>query len=289
MLTLVHVSDLHFGRRRDSAAAHDKALLEMLGQKYSFATSENTYLLVTGDLVDGEEPRDWAKQWRDVQAALAPFKGRLLVCPGNHDLGIPGTLVKYRELCAFLGVSGAGYVPGCIGDGTTIVKLLGIDSTWAFPGLGIAGIGHVARSQSKAVDRFVAEPGIEWKMLYLHHRPVEPTISEGAKKAMDDGKLTALAEHLSELKDLVCSDFMALVNADDLLASISGKLDIMAFGHDKCFGDDVHTSQPVWVNSNREDTTTTGWVELRFEGRLCDIVDQSADGTIVGSRRIVKP
>jgi 3',5'-cyclic AMP phosphodiesterase CpdA len=84
--TLVHVSDLHFGR--------DVDLDQIAALEAGIPALEPTAIVVSGDLTQ-------RSRHGELQAALG-FTGRLaavaptLVIPGNHDVGWWGTALDLR-------------------------------------------------------------------------------------------------------------------------------------------------------------------------------------------------
>jgi len=281
MIRIIHVSDLHFGRRRDNATQNGRHLLEKIFNQYSFATAKDTYLLASGDFVDGEDLTDIANQWRDARDAFTNFRGKILCCAGNHDQEWGGELNHYGAFCSQLEISSACSVPKSITDGVTIIDTLGIDSTWWSHGLGIAGIGRIDTGELDAAKNFAASACTGWKLLYLHHRPVQPTLIDEAKLAMY--RMRNREGDKANIRNL----FLGLRGANALLETIAGKVDVMAFGHDKGFATDFDKYRhPTWVNANREDTCLVGWNELTFELNNCAVRVFNPDGVLVAQGTI---
>ena len=290
MLRLVHVSDPHFGRT-DNATVHDQALFHNIYDHYGFATATDTYLLVTGDFVNGEE-LDWSQEWRDVTTALEPFRGKLITTPGNHDLldaDAIDMLEAYNHMAENFGLPTSTVVRNVLSSADVTLNMLGLDSTWHMLALGKIGIGRLAPEQLDAVRGFCEEstPG-EWKFVYLHHRPVEFVLSNPIAAAVDLGTKAAVAPYQQELVSR--SDFLKLIHANDLLEALDGRVHILAFGHDKDYATDCgpEHSYPYWINCNREDTTSAGWVEMTFEADACAIRNLAADGTVVNEQQITR-
>ena len=293
MLRLIHVSDTHFGRGRDNATVHDQALFHNIYDRYGFATAIDTYLLVTGDFVDGLEPFDWGQQWRNVSSALAPFRGKLIITPGNHDLDdkdIPNVLWSYDDMANNFGLPTSTVVRSVLQNANVTLHLIGVDSTWHVPLLGKAGIGHLAPDQLDAVRAFCSEstPGA-WKFVYLHHRPRDFTLPEPIAAAANLG-WAALQPYQDDLVSLAKGDFLSLIGANDLLEALDGRVHVLAFGHDKDYATDCgpEHSYPCWINCNREDTTSAGWVEMTFDADACDIKNFAADGSVKDEQQITR-
>ncbi|GAK55720.1 predicted phosphohydrolase [Candidatus Vecturithrix granuli] len=81
-MKFLHLSDLHF-RSHPEYNRDILTTLDMIREHYPFH-----YLIITGDITDdGHEI-----QYEQAYQALAPFVGRIFICPGNHDFGAKGNL-----------------------------------------------------------------------------------------------------------------------------------------------------------------------------------------------------
>jgi 3',5'-cyclic AMP phosphodiesterase CpdA len=153
--TLLHISDLHFGRKYTQRMGD--AVLEAADRIQPDA------VLVSGDLVE------WAERsfnWREVAAFLAKFRAPVLAVPGNHDIDRANLLGRlchpfraYRkhvhpELDRALPLSGA-HVIG-----------LASPSRWTMD------LGYVSRAQAEwASDSLCAAPDESVRVLVVHHGP----------------------------------------------------------------------------------------------------------------------
>jgi 3',5'-cyclic AMP phosphodiesterase CpdA len=99
-MRIFHVSDLHL--RRDSQ--HNKAAADHLAW-ISVEMGPGDVLVVTGDITDDGR----AEQYAHALELLMPFKGRIVVVPGNHDMGAIGCVYsrechrRFTQLRAALG------------------------------------------------------------------------------------------------------------------------------------------------------------------------------------------
>lgn len=211
MIQIYHVSDLHFHHdNKDNQGA--LALLHRLQEKVKWGPSDSNYLLVTGDVTDdGDE-----QQYERAREALEPFKGHLIIAPGNHDYGRAGNL--YNAACAHhfdekflpsLGVSNRflGKEPAVtkLDDGSgTKVMLYGLNSVLETTQVKDFARGGIGESQLLRLHSAISSPESEGaiKLVYLHHRP----------------------QH--------CSWFLALVDSEDLMAVVHNRVHVLAFGHD---------------------------------------------------------
>jgi predicted phosphodiesterase len=205
-MKIIHVSDLHF-HKSDSKNINSTALL----QKIQKDAPDLDYLLVTGDVVDDGDK----KQFKKAKAALEPFKEKLLLVPGNHDYGPFGNV--YFPECAeyfdnrFL----SGLEPGArFIKKQPVVKLIEKDSTKLLT-VGLNSVletgalfdfarGAIEKAQSASLVEILSQPGFVNipKLVYLHHRPLE-------------------TKWVLAMKD--AEEFMKIV--------LKNKVSIVAFGH----------------------------------------------------------
>jgi len=152
MVTLLHISDLHFGARR--ARALTEAILRAEAEIAPDA------VVCSGDLVEWSETNG---PWREARAFLRRIAAPLVVIPGNHDIErfnpvgrLLWPLDRYRR---FVGdVDTVRTVPGAVIVG------LGTPRRWT------PHLGHVSRAQiALARTAFGAAGPDDLKVLTLHH------------------------------------------------------------------------------------------------------------------------
>jgi 3',5'-cyclic AMP phosphodiesterase CpdA len=204
MVTVAHVSDLHLrGAPCDAAAL---ALLDGIRRAHPDAI-----LLVTGDVTDDGLPTQYAA----AERALAPWRGRLLACLGNHDAGPLGNLydreavrlwrAHIAPLCidAASPSSNAPVKSLAVRDGVR-VRFVGLDSvahTLSPADFARGEIGEDQRDGLIAVLNRAVEMDTS-TLVYLHHRPFPIGGLEG--RVMDLADLTELREILDGVVDVVC-------------------------------------------------------------------------------------
>lgn len=210
MLRIFHVSDLHF----EADPGRNQEQLRLLGQireKFNLATD---HLLVTGDVVDDGA----AAQLEQARKALAPFTGRLLITPGNHDAGPLGNV--YEEACVKrfeelllqpLGIAHRylAKVPAVdeLSDGgDTRLLAVGLNSVRETPKVVDFATGELGKTQVDALEGYLTNPRYAgwWHLVYLHHRPYELKLLHPA---------------------------MFLDDAKDLLDTVTNRAHVLAFGH----------------------------------------------------------
>lgn len=152
MVTLLHISDLHFGVRRVRALT--EAILRAEAQIAPDA------VVCSGDLVEWSETNG---PWREARAFLRRIVAPLVVTPGNHDIErfnpvgrLLWPLGRYRR---FVGdVDTVRTVSGAVIVG------LGTPRRWT------PHLGHVSRAQiAFARAAFAAAELGDLKVLALHH------------------------------------------------------------------------------------------------------------------------
>ena len=87
MITIVHISDLHFGSN-ELVYTHS----ELNSGLYSFLSAvkdEKPYVLITGDITFRGRPYGYTEAEQFMRRYLEDdllTRGKLLLCPGNHDI-----------------------------------------------------------------------------------------------------------------------------------------------------------------------------------------------------------
>jgi|WetSurMetagenome_2_1015567.scaffolds.fasta_scaffold00973_2 hypothetical protein len=219
MIRLYTVSDLHFtaGATISSVpATNDLLASRLLNTIYErhFRGQRDSYLLVTGDIVDSAREAQYRAAWD----ALAPFAGRLLACVGNHDVAQMGLICepagparwkKYiQPICVATGDQ-AEHMPTetFLSDGAgTQVVLYGLNSTVYGTSLSFA-CGEIGELQLDALRSLLNRAAMMDlpSIVYCHHRPF------------------AL--------DFPVSTTMRLRDADALIEVVDGTVDVVAYGH----------------------------------------------------------
>jgi 3',5'-cyclic AMP phosphodiesterase CpdA len=152
MVTLLHISDLHFGVRRA------RALVEAILRAEAEVAPDA--VVCSGDLVEWSETNG---PWREARAFLRRIAAPLVVIPGNHDIErfnpvgrLLWPLDRYRR---FVGdVDTVRTVPGAVIVG------LGTPRRWT------VHLGHISRAQiALARAAFAAAAPGALKVLTLHH------------------------------------------------------------------------------------------------------------------------
>ncbi|HEX2571320.1 MAG TPA: metallophosphoesterase [Polyangia bacterium] len=210
MLRVIHVSDLHF-HRNDNDNKGALRLLERIGKSYEFSPSARNHLMITGDVVDDGRPEQYAR----AREALLPFRGYLLIVPGNHCYGKLGNFYDVRnaqffdqEFLPSLGVRHKFIdkepAVDVLDDGrSTKLVAIGLNSNLPTPSTADAARGQVGFAQLKKLDELLATPDYAGaiKLVYLHHRPQR------------------------------CGWFLELTDSEELMAVVHNRAQVLAFGH----------------------------------------------------------
>lgn len=216
-MKFIHISDLHLhSQKRDNKAA--LATLDFINKNYPAH-----YVIVTGDIADDGHER----QYKQAFAALKPFKGRIFICPGNHDFGAVGNFYsreRAERFDQFLSIpleQGGTFT----GDTTPVVNvvrekseqvmLIALDTNLETEHPFDFACGEVGDRQLAALDNILSnhQSSDFIKLLFFHHHPF-----------------------------MHGNAFMELVDARQLMRTIYHKVDVVLFGH-------KHTSD-IWKNNN---------------------------------------
>lgn len=177
MTSVLHVSDLHFGR---PAVPEQIEAIEELIQQGQFDV-----VAISGDVTQRARSGEFQRARAFIRAAERV--SRTIVVPGNHDvqwwkapLGLGGRDVIYANYRRYIGseLEPVLRVPG--------VTLVGLNSahgvthhtlTWNLRDVGI--IGDVRRSQiERARQAFESSPPEHARVIVLHHNPVKGELSQ---------------------------------------------------------------------------------------------------------------
>jgi 3',5'-cyclic AMP phosphodiesterase CpdA len=174
-VSLVHLSDLHFGGHADLAQVEAlEALVPTLGADA---------VVVSGDLTQRARHGEFQRALVLVQRLRehAPT----LVIPGNHDiewwkspLGLRGTRVKYAKYVQYFGeLRPVLEIPGAIIAGALSSYGVALGSlTWNLRDVAVKG--HLPRSETTRVRKLFAKaPAEAARVLVIHHNILPGAIS----------------------------------------------------------------------------------------------------------------
>lgn len=153
MVTLLHISDLHFGRAR--ARTISEAVLR------AEAELKPDAVVCSGDLVEFSEIQG---PWREVRTFLRRIAAPLVVTPGNHDIErfnpinrLLRPFERYRR-CVGTDIDTVTELPGAVIVG------LGTPRRWSFH------LGHISLDQLEWAERVFARAGRgALKVVTMHH------------------------------------------------------------------------------------------------------------------------
>lgn len=222
MLTFVHISDTHFHRDGSDNAATGRFLAAV---KNDFLLEgDDKFLLVTGDITDDGHPEQYLEAYKTLLTHGAVNHKHILVCPGNHDYGPSGNF--YSEACAgrfdSVFASQLGYYDPYLtkrepvvrvfrGTRGTKVMTIGINACLETYSISDFACGEVGAQQLAALDAILSNPDAKDvpKLVYLHFHPFFRDDVYGEFE---------YATHM--LKD-----------ADAFIRILSGRVDVLCFGH----------------------------------------------------------
>ena len=206
MLKFIHLSDLHVHSTPEKNTAI-AGTLEYIRQEYPSHS-----LFITGDIVDD----GYEAQYEQALKMLQPFRGRIFVCPGNHDFGPHGNL--YTPECAsrfdewlatplHQGGTFAGEnfpVLHLLKDGSHQILLIALDTNIETVNPLTFACGQVGSTQLTALDNLLSDSSIAEMIVivFFHHHPF-----------------------------LHNDRFLKLLDARDLARVLYGRVHLVLFGH----------------------------------------------------------
>ena len=205
-MKFLHLSDLHIhSSQEDNQEVH--AVLSYVKRNYP-----EHYLIVTGDITDDGHLR----QYENAQNALMEFKGRIFVCPGNHDFGALGNFFsceRARRFDEFLSTpleQGGTYtgdntpVVNVVGDDRDEVMIIALDTNLETNHPFDFACGEVGENQLASLKTILSTPCSDrvTRLLFFHHHPF-----------------------------ITSHPFMELKDARQLIRAIFGRINLVLFGH----------------------------------------------------------
>jgi 3',5'-cyclic AMP phosphodiesterase CpdA len=205
-MKFIHLSDLHI-HTHDSDNTDVSSILNFVSEKYP-----DHRLIVTGDIADDGT----VEQFENAYALLQPFKGKIFICPGNHDFGAAGNFYSHERALRFDDIlakqlnQGGTFkgdstpVVNVLRDGSTEIMLIALDSNLETEHPFDFACGEIGESQLSALNTILAttpSAGMV-KVLFFHHHPF-----------------------------MVNDPFMELKDAKALASTIYGRIDLVLFGH----------------------------------------------------------
>jgi 3',5'-cyclic AMP phosphodiesterase CpdA len=205
-MKLIHISDLHFHKDQvNNQEAND--LINSIAKFYP-----QHGLIVTGDITDDGHPL----QYQNAFDALKPFKGRVFICPGNHDFGAMGNIynreraLRFDEILSIPLEQGGTFkgdntpVVNLVEEGDERLMLIALDTNLETTDLFDFACGAVGEAQLAALSDILSNPvnaGFK-KILFFHHHPF-------------------MHNH----------PFMEMKDAQSLIRRIYGRVNLVLFGH----------------------------------------------------------
>lgn len=205
MVKLIHISDLHIhGDNADNGSA--TSALDVIATRYP-----SHHIVLTGDVTDDGSPA----QYRNAVELLRPLRGRLSVCPGNHDYGPVGNFHRPicardfdKVLCGQLEIDGEFQskvpVTRTQVEGDVRVLFIGLNSNIETTHPFDFARGEIGAAQLRDLDTLMSAPSSAGhiKVIYLHHHP------------------------------FVREDpFVQLIDAEALMRVLYQRADLLLFGH----------------------------------------------------------
>jgi 3',5'-cyclic AMP phosphodiesterase CpdA len=205
-MKFIHLSDLHI-HTHESDNTDVASMLSFISTSYA-----DHRLIVTGDISDDGAPA----QLQNAYTLLQPFKGKVFICPGNHDFGAAGNFYSHERALRFdrllaepLDQKGtftgdATPVVNVLRDASPPIMLIALDSNLETEHPFDFACGAIGASQLRALETILADPASAGmvKLLFLHHHPF-----------------------------VVNDPFMELKDAPAFAKTVYGRLNVLLFGH----------------------------------------------------------
>ncbi|MFC2157512.1 metallophosphoesterase family protein [Acidobacteriota bacterium] len=222
MLEIFHISDLHIGKHTRLV----QKLLDKIQEKFKIGEQEHRYLIVTGDIVQDGTKRQFVRALK----ALLPFKGKVMIVPGNHDYGVLGFMYSDHRAKNFdsLLTRGVGidheFFPNIPflrlledGNGSRLL-LIGLNSCSQTKSLLDIAKGEIGEGQLESLDKLLVDPNYSEipTIVFLHHIPHRR--AHGIGMSLKDYK-----KLMAVLKDRVEALIFGHEGDFDEIKNISGK------------------------------------------------------------------
>jgi 3',5'-cyclic AMP phosphodiesterase CpdA len=205
-MKFIHLSDLHYHRHQKDNKGANEAL------QFIKAQYPKHYLILTGDISDDGHEQQFANAFK----ALEAFKGRIFLCPGNHDFGAAGNFYSQERAERFdamisipLGQGGTFTrdntpVVNVLSASGDTVMLIALDTNLETEHFFDFACGQVGDKQLSALDAILSNPATAHltKILFFHHHPF-----------------------------IHNNPFMELVDGRQLMRTIYGRVSAVLFGH----------------------------------------------------------
>ncbi len=207
MTTVLHISDLHFGRPASSGKLNAlEDCIQGLGPDAIAVSGDLTQRCTNGEFVR-------ARAYLDTLGRIAPY----VVIPGNHDIRWLGAVIRNLGIVALIGDKAHEFkysrykryisenlnpsleIPGAvIASLNTAHGITRGSLTKRFRDLGV--IGHVKRDDVKRVERAFSNAAPDAaRIVMVHHNPIKGPLSGRHGLANTGQALRAFAEIGAEL------------------------------------------------------------------------------------------
>jgi 3',5'-cyclic AMP phosphodiesterase CpdA len=187
------------------------------------------FLIVTGDITDNGLP----EEYKEAERILRRFRGKIFVCPGNHDFGILGNFLTTNQALMFDTFASSLMVNSTSSAG----EFLGSSTSYANK------YSSVAKISKPGFTRVISVIGLD------SNRPAAQEFAARGRigdRQLDDLKklLYMVQGERSRLVQIVCLHHhpvplqhsnievaLQLVDAEKFRNVVRGKVDLVLFGH----------------------------------------------------------
>lgn len=245
-MKFIHLSDLHFHRKKKENKEATK-ILDFIKKQYP-----DRYLIITGDIADdGHET-----QFERAFEAFKPFKGRIFICPGNHDYGVVGNFysqeraVRFDEMLSIPLEQGGTFnrdntpVVNVVEEKNDRVMLIALDTNLETDHPFDFACGEVGEKQLSSLNTILATTENMVKVLFFHH-------------------------HLF----IHNNPFMELKDGAELMRVIFNRVDVVLFGHKHVSKQWENTGGFNYILASDDSPGKNFAREIAVEKGIIDVVD----------------
>lgn len=262
---IIHISDLHIGES-ETASRNLKKIVRKIEKNFS---NQELNILITGDIVNDGQKRQNKEAKEIFQPLLDNENINFWPVPGNHDYGWNGIHAERRKFKyfkkTFFGLESVTYPHVKIDSNGHL--FIGMNSMKAEAGYwdGLLANGELGSSQIhdlsgilNSIDELPDSKRKKTKVIvHLHHHPFIYPDDTRMERGLEKG-------------------FHWLKDGEGLMRTISGRVDILLFGHEhrhlNFSGTDLSKSYRIpWIFSCGKSTENTTEFELNNKGEKTEV------------------
>ncbi|MCP4638837.1 MAG: hypothetical protein GY851_00315 [bacterium] len=177
LITIIHLSDLHIHRKADAKDNRNaRTLVREIVRRHGHVSKRNTYIVITGDLVDSITRPHYENLRRLVLDPLRREHFKVLATPGNHDYARMGNSFRPEGPALFHEYVQPGQYPHVypsdarVAPGTSEVRFIGLDTADKQEQVFLAN-GVIDERQLEEFRHLLETHKNEFIVVHFHHHP----------------------------------------------------------------------------------------------------------------------